>query len=575
MDSHCYMCYQPTATDTENYNINCVEVEGGPCVHCAQLEELDFQANEVKENLRRILDMRKQQLTARNHHHDPFTSRLPLELATRIFKYCLPPIPTIDNFGCSPRFIDLGYGIPSTARPQFLLGAVCRAWRRILWSNPEFWNVLKMVLTPSSPLFLGNTIKEWIRRSRNFPLYIYLLYTDSKQIRRVQHHHKIDIPTLLRSVVNTLSSCAPRWSIVELGLPAIYMSQLQCDPSITVGARGLCLLLTSASAGMSVPANARQVRFDGSFNLSVKPRPERLHLTSFLLVNVSMDWSCLTHFDGQYFRLDECLEIMRRAPRMTHFFLHSVVPIRQPLQLPLFPIVHTSIQTLHFVQCCKEIWDLITCPSLSNLTLGGKFQVSPDLQRFVVRSGHALIHLSLNIELGQEPELIELLKQLPMLQHLDLGNPLLDPFFTYLGETTYRDENVNEREAFLPRLRKLTFTGDRTFSWSSVHLLSPPNQPEQRQLRRPLDNIILSVTYTLDGVQPPDREVPFQDAEQVDYIDRHSLEQILECIKEGVGFDIYFDDRDIIYPSKQRYGMIEGECSTSRKAEEMSELEIN
>jgi len=62
-------------------------MEGGPCALCQELEYFDRGYHAILEGL---AEQRRNILQRINESHDPFIQRLPLELASQIFAFCLP-----------------------------------------------------------------------------------------------------------------------------------------------------------------------------------------------------------------------------------------------------------------------------------------------------------------------------------------------------------------------------------------------------------------------------------------------------------------------------------------------------
>jgi len=60
-----------------------VDCNLGPCFTCKEIEAVDHQ-------IERLLEQRSRLQSSRNAFHDPFILRLPLELASHIFLFCLP-----------------------------------------------------------------------------------------------------------------------------------------------------------------------------------------------------------------------------------------------------------------------------------------------------------------------------------------------------------------------------------------------------------------------------------------------------------------------------------------------------
>ncbi|KAF9551068.1 hypothetical protein CPC08DRAFT_715182 [Agrocybe pediades] len=58
--------------------------------------------------------------------------------------------------------------------PAFVIGSVCRAWRRLVWSTPRMWGTLAITFCPLRIKIQNELLQEWIERSQNTMLSVYL-----------------------------------------------------------------------------------------------------------------------------------------------------------------------------------------------------------------------------------------------------------------------------------------------------------------------------------------------------------------------------------------------------------------
>ena len=106
---------------------SCKLADGRPCASCLELESFDREAEAI---LERLSEDRRKILAKINWRHDPFIQRLPLELASQIFAFCIPP----QDPGDDPRYIPL---IWDNSKRRYIkpfnivLGAICHAWRQV------------------------------------------------------------------------------------------------------------------------------------------------------------------------------------------------------------------------------------------------------------------------------------------------------------------------------------------------------------------------------------------------------------------------------------------------------------
>ncbi|KAH9474592.1 hypothetical protein JR316_0013054 [Psilocybe cubensis] len=88
-------------------------------------------------------------------------SSLPKEVMSQIFL-----------FMCS--LADSPFGLWMFKPDQFLIGSVCKEWREIAWSTPRLWNIVYIWFREKSWKTQIELLEEWIERSGNLPLDIYI-----------------------------------------------------------------------------------------------------------------------------------------------------------------------------------------------------------------------------------------------------------------------------------------------------------------------------------------------------------------------------------------------------------------
>lgn len=99
-------------------------------------------------------------LSRMNHLSDPI-SRIPYEIALKIFKECIPAAiwpPRLEKY------------LSLVDATLFVLGAVCKIWRQIIWNTPGFWESIFFVFHPWHPDEIPTFIKEWMKRAAGLPL---------------------------------------------------------------------------------------------------------------------------------------------------------------------------------------------------------------------------------------------------------------------------------------------------------------------------------------------------------------------------------------------------------------------
>jgi len=180
------------------------------------VEELNRSVIETKRAQDCALEQLSVFLEEVNRQYDPF-QRLPVELVTSIFLY-LPRPASLDVFD-----------VTNTAKKHhalrpvpFLLGSVCRYWRRIVWSTPQFWNILWLDVRVCGPMGRSRILSEWLERSRQLPLYVCMFLPTG-----IANEHRL--PSLVKDeltawkatdeMIDTLNHYIPRLKVLHLSLP--------------------------------------------------------------------------------------------------------------------------------------------------------------------------------------------------------------------------------------------------------------------------------------------------------------------------------------------------------------------
>ncbi|KAJ7643560.1 hypothetical protein FB45DRAFT_278014 [Roridomyces roridus] len=136
----------------------------------ALLKDLEKQKSEAESLLNAVLDP---------------MGRLPLEIATDIFKQCLPSTPTFDNYKATPA----------------VLTEICRAWRKLAISTPTLWTSISDAGVP--PEKFSSFFRTWGLRTKGLPLSVrlhksltapdqYSLHSFARRVRTLEVHSPRD-----------------------------------------------------------------------------------------------------------------------------------------------------------------------------------------------------------------------------------------------------------------------------------------------------------------------------------------------------------------------------------------------
>jgi len=129
--------------------------------NCAVCSKLDGHIVEARRAMEHASEQRRADLEEVNRDCDPI-QRLPAEVASSIFVLCLPRLPSLDIFDVTPK---TGQDDIAIQAVQFLLGSICRHWRRIAWSTPHLWNILWLQISNRITVTHSQMVADGLRRS--------------------------------------------------------------------------------------------------------------------------------------------------------------------------------------------------------------------------------------------------------------------------------------------------------------------------------------------------------------------------------------------------------------------------
>ncbi|KAF8956461.1 hypothetical protein BDZ97DRAFT_187803 [Flammula alnicola] len=520
--------------------LSCKLSNGQPCPPCTSLLKIDQEIAELVIKRRSIMSQV-------NQNHDPTIHRLPHELASHIFTLSIPMLMSHrknykKSLLCAP----------------LILGAVCLKWRQIAWSTPHLWTKISINLLPQKFPQRGQLAQEWLNRSGDLPLSIYLYHNDKSK----------DLPKKLEPVfypiIEILNQCSHRWYSLDLDLPSSLISRFGRDSRSTAILHRLQLKFSdSLRLGWEIDV-------DGQFRLdNVLPRPQEVVLTCVPLNSVKIEWNNITHVEAMGFHVDECIELLQCAPRMIRCEFSEVWKVKERSTASKTIVVHPALQTLSFSSRDEIVETIflehVSCPSLTSLTYDAHWRPMPTdaITSFLIRSGCSLHFLHV---FGEKEVFAQVLRATPELQHLVLDHPRASvlKFFLQLlaSPIPIQAKSPAGEGPLLHNLQSFDYYGLFNFSWEQMlAIYGPEYQPAssaeflsatlpENFCWRHLSSLIVGVdASTLEEI----------------YIKKDTLLQFMRLQKEGI--ELSFVNRrdwsDITEASKTFHGVSEesdGNC---------------
>jgi len=523
-----------TAVDTGFSQFTCTKGDESSeqCQICVQLTDLEQRTEKAKAEL---ANLQRQSFKLRmkfNYHHEPFIHRLPPEVSSRIFLFCLP-IRHFQQIITPPGRCEF----EEDSRPiQLVIGAVCHHWREIAWSTPQLWNVLCLSVSRNTHPVRSQMVQSWLQRSGQLPLYLRVSYDEIAY----QHPDVVVMSRLtLRLIVDTLIAFVDRWKVLSLRMPKSLFPLLECQPETSIMLETLDLEHCGV-LDFGIAVAPRKFSLGG-----VTPSPKRVTLASLGLEAIDLKWDNLTYFKAIDLHVSDCLELLRQAHQLVDCVFSLISDEVTPVinQIPRNVINH-SLRSLSVDMLeVGEFWDNLSLPSLLRLTFNMERRADlEELLSFFHRSRCPLEDLTLSAPLGDRDEVLpRILGTLPSvhrfyLHKTSISNVLLEAFrIPTLSSAGHHPGHM------LPNLRELFFSGSRSFNWPSLlELLDHQSQIQQHVCCRPLVSI----------------EIRIEDVEG-DYIDQDTLAKISDIVKCNTKLDLSIRDshRDLILLSRRFHGM--------------------
>lgn len=368
--------------------------------------------------------------------------RLPIELLSKIFQ----------------SEEDLSF---EKFKGPLLFTFVCRRWRAVAISTGSLWSAFhfgEIVLSMPSM----NIIELWLARSGQHPLSIsWLIGWDHENIVSARFN-----------VFNALLSHRSRWQDISLFLrhpqlvqlaavlgPFPLLRQLKLEASV--------FELNEPLRTFETAASLKDANIGGYFSPSTCALP----------------WHNLRSYTSSSSTIPECLYALTRLTAVVHcdIFFSSVADIF-PLPSSDVPVTCQYMRTLKLISHnigqngSSTILDFVTAPSLQTLELiNHRISDPPSLDRpvplraFLTKSSCNLLRLQLIQLIISDQEILDILRLLPDLVDLDIGDiwklesrAVHGTVFTVPFLRTLRklDTEVNLDPPLVPSLQRMNLRGE-------------------------------------------------------------------------------------------------------------------
>ncbi|KAF8949893.1 hypothetical protein BDZ97DRAFT_2086342 [Flammula alnicola] len=461
MGCSCFRCSEP---DIDFYPVPCTIGSRELCSGCLAVDTLEDQIHAAEAFLASLKAKRRPTRDRINQVHDPFASRLPPEVVSHIFMTFLPE-EVCDNYGIVEP--------DNTATTPLRLGAVCQTWRAIAWSTPQLWTSISIDMYNDN-LYVTELVRDWLSRSGQLPLYI-----------RLYREEGISDPPFgprIELLISAIVAHSNRWVYMDMELPQRIVMRVRCTSPMPLALKTLRLDMPEFDFGQE----GEGLLPDEKINLNAIISPTEMVLGRLGRLGpsqIDIEWNNLTRLTAQEVSINECFELLQKAPQMTHCTLDINIergdfPIPQTVvQYPRLSFL--DINYYYFGMEINTFLEWTSFPALETWNHKANEKLPIDhIIAHITRSSCRLksMKLSHNSKTDDPNELIKLLRATPSLERLTLlrtynvtDTNYFDPLLNLLSTSTINERGVG-REIFLPHLMALDITGCQwtTFSWDYI-----------------------------------------------------------------------------------------------------------
>lgn len=388
-------------------------------------------------------------LTRLNELSDPM-AKMSVEVASTIFKLCLPFIPdglTDDDQEGYSKFNN---------QTLFALGAVCKWWREIVWTTPQMWTLVNLVVGPKNLATTTIIAKEWLERTRHLPLniQIYIPHLPHRPESVWTFEPTMAEFTRFSEVLNASSE---RWADLDLRMPAVLLDKFTGRPA---NLRSICIINTSPK-----PYYNDYIALARTAEGEAKPAPTYLSITAVQFESIDASWSNLTRVGVQRISMLDAFDILLQAPRLERYELEDVDCTTYNDENAWFtPIIHQNLRHLRIEDVRTDILNHLCAENLLSFLLLDTlyievqygFPISNDFVALLERSACPLVDLTFIAPFNNDL-LIPMLKTVSSLRRLILvptyfshGDYTGESLFKRIVHTTQRIPLFDESQASIP-----------------------------------------------------------------------------------------------------------------------------
>jgi len=260
-----------------------------------------------------------------------------------------------------------------------------------------------------------------------------------------------------KPLIDIVNGCSNRWRTFVVDVPDFVLPYI-------VGNGGPTSILKCLKVGPDFSFERPSIGFSLTNSL---PMPSELVLSAMPLRSIDIGWSNLTAVGINDFYVNECLVLLRWAPRLVTFAINGLRPGQDKILLAPATTTHNTLERLAIFgigekQTAQQLLDLLILPSLVDLSYDSRPNPLENVSAFLQRSCCRLTVLRVINRDHDHFSKMAPASGLQALENLEYHG-YLDDCLHCLNRAT----NGGDGSIFFPSLRRLAIW-DEPKNWSGL-----------------------------------------------------------------------------------------------------------
>ncbi|KAF8966128.1 hypothetical protein BDZ97DRAFT_1756828 [Flammula alnicola] len=148
-------------------------------------------------------------------------------------------------------------------------------------------------------------------------------------------------------LISAVVACSSRWIHLDMRLPKRILMRVRCSSQTPLMLKILKLRLFTHDIEDPDLLPTEKISFNASTS------PAELETWELGIAQIDIEWNNLTHVTAHFFSINDCFELLQKAPQMTHCTLVEIVGGPDDFPIPQAIIPHRRLSFLD-IACAFE-----------------------------------------------------------------------------------------------------------------------------------------------------------------------------------------------------------------------------